>query len=577
MSTLTEIVDFSRTSSGYYLDSVTYGEELITNGDFRDGTNNWTAAHVGPDGGLSVVDGYLRVTDDGSVDEAPNNTYSGRAYQVLQLEVGARYIVTGTTRASSTAITRISASTSASISHNIKLDTGSSSSNDVDLQFAFKATQQNTTIILYLSGSNANHAEFKNISCKKIIEGQAGGEPLMLQAPANTPRLEYDAQGNPLGLLIEEQRQNMFQRSIDFNNAYWTKDETIATGREIVAPAGNRNAQLITSQSAENGGVSKTVTTVQGTVYCVSFFAKYNNNKWFRLSVNGRYQWYDIINGKLGSASKGDASYADPVHVGIDDYGNGWYRCYLAVDALSTSFAAQVVQAAGDGSTAETNGGKTYLWAAQMEVGEFPTSFIYTLSSTATRTSDIAKIPTERFYLDQNNGTFIAEFQGRYETFSTNYQRIYELGNVNSTVNRLTSILRTSDGHVTSQLYQNNVTGNTVEALGTQEALPNNFPHQKVAQTYKVNHHQNAGNGMASGIDTSVEMSATRDLLSLMQNYNGNGGDQKLNGHIKRIRYIPKLFTTAELELVTTPSTTPNLSLTFDGQSNSVLTEGLHD
>ena len=69
MSTLTEIVDFSRTSSGYYLDSVTYGEELITNGDFRDGTNNWTAAHVGPDGGLSVVDGYLRVTDDGSVDD----------------------------------------------------------------------------------------------------------------------------------------------------------------------------------------------------------------------------------------------------------------------------------------------------------------------------------------------------------------------------------------------------------------------------------------------------------------------------------------------------------------------------
>lgn len=577
MSTLTEIVDFSRTAAAYYLDSVAYGEELIINGDFKDGTNNWTAAHVGDDGGLSINGDYLRVTDDGSVDASPDNRYSGRAYQQVQLEVGARYIVTGTTRASSTAITRISASTSASIAHNIKLDSGSSVSDDVDLQFVFKATQQNTFIILYLNGTNANHAEFKNISCKKIIEGQAGGKPLMLQAPSNTPRLEYDAQGNPLGLLIEEQRQNMFERSIEFNNAYWTKDDTITTGREIVAPAGNRNAQLITSQSAENGGITRSITTVQGTVYCVSFFAKYNNNQWFRITADGRSQWYDIVNGKLGSAAKADAAYDDPVHVGIDDYGNGWYRCYIAVDALGTSFFNSVVQSAGDGNTAETNGGKTYLWGAQMEVGEFPTSFIFTSASAATRTSDIAKIPTERFYLDQNNGTFIAEFQGRYETYDVRYQRVYELGNVNSTVHRLTSIVRTSDGHVVSQIYQDNTGGNTLEALGTQEVLPNNFPHQKVAQTYKKNHHQTAGNGMASGIDTTVAMSATRDLLSLMQNYSGDGGNTKLNGHIKRIRYIPKLFTAAELELVTTPSTTPNLSLTFDGQSNSVLTEGLHD
>ena len=577
MSTLTEIVNFSRTTSGYYLDSVTYGEELITNGDFKDGTNNWTATHVGPDGGLSINGEYLRVTDDGSVDGAPNNKYSGRAFQILELEVGASYIVTGTTRASSTAITRISASTSSSIAHNIKLETGSSSSNDVDLQFVFKATQQTIYIILYLSTIGANNAEFKNVSCKKIIEGQAGGKPLMLEAPAHTPRLEYDAKGNPLGLLIEEQRQNMFARATEFNNAYWTKDDTIATGRHVVAPAGNRNARLIESQSAENGGVSRTVTTVQGTVYCVSFFAKYNNNQWFRISANGRYQWYDLINGRLGTSAKGDPSYADPVHVGMDDYGNGWYRCYVAIDALSTSFAAQVVQAAGDGNTAETNGGKTYLYGAQMEIGEFPTSFIFTSASTATRTSDIAKVPTERFYLDQNNGTIIAEFQGRYETYTTRYQRVYELGSVGSTDHRITLIVRTSDGNVITQIYQDNADGNTLEALGAQEALPNNFPHQKVAQTYKKNHHQTAGNGMASSIDTTVAMSATRNLLSLMQNYSGDGGNTKLNGHIKRIRYIPKLFTEAELELVTAPSTSPNLSLTFDGQSNSVLTEGLHD
>ena len=34
MSTFNELIDFTRSTTGTYLDSVVYGEELVTNGDF---------------------------------------------------------------------------------------------------------------------------------------------------------------------------------------------------------------------------------------------------------------------------------------------------------------------------------------------------------------------------------------------------------------------------------------------------------------------------------------------------------------------------------------------------------------
>ena len=50
-----------------------------------------------------------------------------------------------------------------------------------------------------------------NISVKEVIGGQVSGTPLLRTAAINEPRLEYDASGNPLGLLIEEARANLSQ------------------------------------------------------------------------------------------------------------------------------------------------------------------------------------------------------------------------------------------------------------------------------------------------------------------------------------------------------------------------------
>ena len=43
MSTFNELIDFTRSTTGTYLDSVVYGDELVTNGTFDTNTSGWTS------------------------------------------------------------------------------------------------------------------------------------------------------------------------------------------------------------------------------------------------------------------------------------------------------------------------------------------------------------------------------------------------------------------------------------------------------------------------------------------------------------------------------------------------------
>ena len=52
-----DMITFSRASGGYGFTKVGYGSELVTNGDFSDGSTGWTASSAT----LSVVSGRLQV------------------------------------------------------------------------------------------------------------------------------------------------------------------------------------------------------------------------------------------------------------------------------------------------------------------------------------------------------------------------------------------------------------------------------------------------------------------------------------------------------------------------------------
>jgi hypothetical protein len=90
------------------------------------------------------------------------------------------------------------------------------------------------------------------------------------------PRFDHDpATGASRGLLIEEARTNLLERSAEFDNAYWEKSGSTSAANTSTAPDGTTSADRISETSDLAGHfVKRTISVVSGTTYTLSVFAK---------------------------------------------------------------------------------------------------------------------------------------------------------------------------------------------------------------------------------------------------------------------------------------------------------------
>jgi hypothetical protein len=222
MSTFNELIDFTRSTTGTYLDSVVLTES-VTNGDFDAGTNGW--AEYDYKASVSATGGQLTVTATGT----GNGSF---AYQKIAAKVGTTYIVT--VQVSTTGTAYVRADTNISTPWSFLGSTSFAGTANATKSFTFVATEEE--IYIGLGTTNASvglSATYNNISVKEVIGGQVSGTPLLRTAAINEPRLEYDASGNPLGLLIEEARTNLISLS-NFNNV--SKQSVTTVNDYTVAP-----------------------------------------------------------------------------------------------------------------------------------------------------------------------------------------------------------------------------------------------------------------------------------------------------------------------------------------------------
>ena len=104
-----------------------------------------------------------------------------------------------------------------------------------------------------------------------------GSDGLLKTAGLNVPRIEF----NPitrqcLGLLIEEQRQNLTTWSEDLTQATWTKVNVTATANQTVAPDGNSSADLVaeTTANLQHYFYTNAATVTISVTYTASVFLK---------------------------------------------------------------------------------------------------------------------------------------------------------------------------------------------------------------------------------------------------------------------------------------------------------------
>jgi len=533
-SSYSDMITFSRASSGTALAKISYGAELVT--------------VTTPDFLQNATASGLTVTSDGTIPCRSSFTLSN-------LTIGSIYLVT----CEVTNTTSVFWDDAPTLAGSVQTIINESANNYI--------VASATTMYLgfkEFSPSLGQEFVFSNVSVRKILFDQPDGTLQLFNHPTNQPRVEYDYQGNRLGLLVEEARTNLITYSNDFTDASWIENGLTTSQVSVTAPNGSSESTKITEDGAT--GVHQFYgQNVSGiSPVAVSGYFKAAEYSTFQLTIGGAvnqpYANFDLSSETVSATGNGGAGF-------IQDVGNGWYRCTLtATPASNGSWMVfltdgDTVASRGPAYTGDGTSG-IYIWGAQVEAGSFPTSYIPTAGSTVTRAADVATIGVGAFGYNKTAGTVLITADSAQ---TTDYPGAFAF-NGNSGANRW--YLYSSAGTWTARQFIDNV-GTGIINLSAVEASAET----KLALALK------GSSASAVKDGGSVVNNATfpiPPLIDEMEIGDGPGGVTQLNGHISSIAYYPRRLTDAQIKALTSPPETPTLSLTFDDSSTSYLETSIH-
>jgi len=235
--------------------------------------------------------------------------------------------------------------------------------------------------------------------------------PALLDVPYHAPRFDHDPTTlAPRGLLIEGQATNAVTYSNDFSNAAWLLDNSGATNPSVstvsqTGPDGAATVARITLNKT-GGTFSRIRNTASGTA-----------SQPYTMSV-----WM-----KANTASGGAATQNVGLRIGGDPAGfncvvtTTWKRFQYTYTLSSTDANAQIIlwdNIVGNDETADV-----LVYGCQMEAGSFASSYIPTVSSTATRSQDTATMAITSADLGFDNNRYTVRIRGKQNTFGVSFAR----------------------------------------------------------------------------------------------------------------------------------------------------------
>ena len=518
-----DLLTFTRASKGHALRPVSYGDELVANGTFDDNIDNWTDNNT---------EGTIAYNSSGAMDLARNggNGANIAVQTISTLSVGKLYKVAFDVTAVNGAV-------------RIRFDdqsfTTSPNNTTGHFSFSFVATTFSDDFIIDLRNAGNATATIDNVSVKEVLFDQPDGTLTLFEHPNNVPRVEYDADGNRLGLLVEESRTNLFRESEKLSE----KDHDMSTSdNAAIAPDRNQTASFCKPTTFSTEHYIDDAGVTAGTDYAVSCFAKQGPGDYllaFRGSgIGSNPPRFNLATGTIDNEGASSAW----SNTKIEDVGNGWYRCSsIANPSSTTPLRFQVVRSDGAHSFAGDGTSGLYIWGCQIEQASFLTSYIKTTGSTATRSADVASIPVADFGYNQSEGTLFIEAQGNGD--STNFRRFMNLQD--GSTNARWEIM----GDTASDVRMRHHNGSAVDV--NKDVLSDVLDGStmfKMAYAIKDNDAAASGDGGTVVTDTSVDFC----VPTVMYIGSGSvGASDFLCGHIKSIKYYPRRLTNAQLQEIT--------------------------
>ena len=376
------------------------------------------------------------------------------------------------------------------------------------------------------------------------------------------PRLDYYTSGGTAGcpaLLVEPQAQNLIVQSENWLASGWRSDATanvttVSATTGTLDPYGTNTANAI---SPTSGNISHTkvgndsaTSFTSGTVYTVSAF--------FKQGVGNAGRYVQIFWAPTRFASNTFANFdlqlgtvalvtGSTVTAGIENYGNGWYRCRCTNTCISTGTGANgisiaLIETSGSTRASIFTGTTTdilYGWGAQLETGSVATSYIPTTTGSVTRNADVISLSgAVSGCIGQTEGTIYAEVDAR--NFASN-GRVLAISD------------GTSNNRVTIFFFTSNRFRLLVTTGGSGQVAVNSSTYSagifKVAVAYAANDFAFYINGVQVNLTTSGNVPACSAV------YLGTAEDgttNPLNDRIRAAAIYNKRLTNAQLAALTT-------------------------
>jgi hypothetical protein len=248
------------------------------------------------------------------------------------------------------------------------------------------------------------------VNASGLIESVASG----------IPRLDYPLGGGCPALLVEPSAQNLALQSEAFNTT-WSRIRINAFGSGSVAnttgtldPYGTNLADYLQedTSASDTHRMNQSIAVVSGTTYSMTCFLKSAERFQVGLYVfQGGVERYTIFNLASGTATATNAT------GGIENYGNGWYRCRTTFTATASGTLSPGIYLCDDsGNLAYTGTGTKGLYAFgfQFETGSIATSYIPTIAAAVTRNAEVISISgAVSGCVGQTEGTIYAEVDSR--------------------------------------------------------------------------------------------------------------------------------------------------------------------
>jgi hypothetical protein len=495
-----DLITFNRNSKGTALRPIGYGDELVTNGDGST-ISGWNVQFANTT--LSTSSGSLVATADAS------GPY-GVSQQLPSISTGTVLAITATidvdNASGGTGNLRISTSANLTISQTtIAQTTGTHTF------YYVTATAGPYYIgLVDTAGAAGDSMSFDNISVKEVLFDREGDPLTLFLHPEGVPRIEYDADRNLKGLLIEPDGQNAMFPSIPDTTWSSTSGVTITTD-DAVAPDGTTTATKL--EGTGNWLYRNNITGTNTGTWTVSCWVKavtVGTNNTFRLAVGGNNLSSDLT--ATGEWQRFEFTYTD---------GGGTVNGFLR--------------------DSSSNDSDLYIWGAQVETGPIATSYMPTTGSPFTRDRDDASMTNVSGLIGQKEGTLYVEVDWRLAGGGSQWLLSASDG---SDDNRVEIIISDPNQELRMIAFAN---GSQATAQGQSYSTYSGI--QKIAFAYKTNDFELYRNGSSISSYTSGSLTsmATLDTVALGQRIKDGSNDLQANMWIRAIQIIPRRLSDEQL------------------------------